>query len=270
MRIALTGTGALGIRTARLLLAEPGLEALGVAGTSSREGDSRLRPVRQLSDWDALVSDAHPNAAPDIDQALQAGLPLVAWADDRQTVAAARQRQQSFREAGSALLVGCNLRSGIGPALAAHQAAQADEVLETVLGWTESGRPLRRGEAVPFPDPLGPLWARPSRLPYPSDSRQLAAPADGPWAGVVARLNAVVNDGVVTRTVGVADDELHLQAIALAAGALAVLDGAYRPGLQWVEQGAAAYLERALSLGLEVAAFTEQHNAAIRPGKPPP
>jgi hypothetical protein len=269
VRIALTVTGALGIRTARLLLAEPGLDALGMTGTSpAQDGDSRLRPVRQLSDWDALVSDVHSNAARDIEHALDAGLPLVAWADDRHTVSAARRRQQRFAKTGSALLVGCNLRAGIGPALAGHQAAQADEVLETVLGWTESGRPLRRGEAVPFPDPIGPLWARPGRLPYPSDSRQLAAPADGPWAGVVTRVNAVVDDGVVTRTVGVADDELHLQAIALAAGALAMLDGAYRPGLQWVEHAAAAYLERALSVGLEVAAFTEQRNAAIRPGKP--
>lgn len=236
----------------------------------SGEGDSRLRPVRQLSDWDALVTDVHSNATRDIDHAMNAGLPLVAWADDRHTVSAARRRQQSFRQTGSALLMGCNLRSGIGPALAGHQAAQADEVLEAVLGWTESGRPLRRGEAVPFPDPIGPLWARPGRLPFPSDSRQLAAPTEGPWASVVTRVNAVVDDGVVTRTVGVADDELHLQAIALAAGALAVLDGAYRPGLQWVEQAAAPYLERALSLGLEVAAFTEQRNAAIRPGTPPP
>lgn len=240
-----------------------------MAGSSpSGDGNSRLQPVRQLSDWDALVSDTHSNAAGDIDHALHAGLPLVAWADDRHTVSAARRRQESFRQTGNALLVGCNLRSGIGPALAGHQAAQIEEVLETVLGWTESGRPLRRGEAVPFPDPIGPLWARPGRLPYPSDSRQLAAPGDGPWAGVVTRVSAVVDDGVVTRTVGVADDELHLQGIALAAGALAVLDGAYGPGLQWVEQAAAAYLERALSLGLEVAAFTEQHDAAIRPGKP--
>jgi hypothetical protein len=71
----------------------------------------------------------------------------------------------------------------------------------------------------------------------------------------MARVTSAHEDGVLTRVVGVADLAPHLEALALAAGALAVAGGAFPPGIASPDEGADAYLAAALQAGLDVAAF---------------
>ena len=59
----------------------------------------------------------------------------------------------------------------------------------------------------------------------------------------------------MTRIVGVADLAPHLEALALAAGALAVGAGSYPPGTRSPADAAEAYLTEALEAGLDVAAY---------------
>jgi hypothetical protein len=60
----------------------------------------------------------------------------------------------------------------------------------------------------------------------------------------------------VEQIVGVADQGTHLAAIALAAGAIAVAEGAYPPGVHYPAVAAEAYLAVTLRIGLGVASHT--------------
>ena len=82
------------------------------------------------------------------------------------------------------------------------------------------------------------------------------APVAGDWAGAMAKITSRGSGDRVTRIVGVADLAPHIEAIALAAGALAVGGGAFRPGLRQPADAAEAYLAEALGVGLDVAAYT--------------
>ena len=120
------------------------------------------------------------------------------------------------------------------------------------VGWTEPGRPLRRGEPLAFPDPVGGLWAveRPRR----SGFRSFAAPTNSQWAGAMAKVTLATPEGVATRIVGVADLATHLEALALAAGALTI--GAYGWGVQRPAAAADRYLDAMIAAGLGVATHT--------------
>jgi len=64
-------------------------------------------------------------------------------------------------------------------------------------------------------------------------------------------------DGVpVEQIVGVSDHGGHLGAIALAAGAIAVAEGSYPPGVHRPAVASEAYLGAALHIGLGVASYT--------------
>ena len=82
--------------------------------------------------------------------------------------------------------------------------------------------------AVPFPDPVGARWG--TRLPpHPGDAAtttRVEVPVAGPWAGALARVTAGHRPEAWERLVAVADDRRHLEAIALAAGALVLARGA--------------------------------------------
>lgn len=246
----------------RVLLADRSVEELAIYGQAPGPSAGGLQGVDRLDEWDVLVTD-HPDQ---IDRLLGAALDgpasVVLWSDEESVVAAASELADDFARLGMSLVVGSNLRSGIGPALLAHQVLQVDEALEFTLAWTEEGRPLRRGLEALFPDPVGPLWARAARLTAPTPGRLLAAPLEGPWSGAVARVTAVVSEGVAVRTVGVADDDLHLQSLALAAGALTA--ESFSPGLHWPAEAAQTFLDHALRCGLEVAAFSEAGRAGGR------
>jgi hypothetical protein len=73
----------------------------------------------------------------------------------------------------------------------------------------------------------------------------------------MAKVRSAEGDREVTRIVGVADLAPHLEAIALAAGALAIGAGAFPAGgVRRPPDAAESYLAEALGTGLDVAAYT--------------
>ena len=262
MRVALHATGPVGQRAGRVLLAESGLDRLAVwhSGRPAQGGDSRVRFTEDLVDVDLLASDdtEHPERA--ARAALEAGVSCALAADTGRARRAADRLADDFSEAGLTLLLGANLRSGIAPALAAHESAQCGVVLEVMVAWTEEGKARRRGEAVPFPGPVGSLWGAPADILWPQEDDQpvqgFAAPLEGRWAGAMARVHGIVDDGVITRIVGAADDGDHLAALALAAASLAVARHNFPPGVCWVSEAPEPFLDGALAAGLEVATYT--------------
>lgn len=252
MRIAIHHVGDVGLRAGRILLGERRLTALGVVGTRpNTRTDSRLEPVGDLATYDVFVSDDPDRALADAEAALAADVSCVLWADGSEDLAALGD---GFAVQGRTLLVGSNLASGIAPCLASHEAARTEDLLEVRYAWTEPGRPLRRGEPIPFPDPIGACWAR-DRGDLGISSR-FVAPVDGEWAAAMARVTVGTAAGVVTRTVGVADHAAHLEAIALAAGAATV--GDHPSGLAVPSDRSETYLAAALEAGLDVASYATE------------
>jgi hypothetical protein len=157
------------------------------------------------------------------------------------------------RSTGTTLLLGASL-SALAQSLAAHEAADGIDASDLTIAWTLPGSPLRRGEAIAFPDPIGARWGREVAPPPASPAaRHYEVPVEGPWAAVMARIDGNRRH---RRTVGAADLGTHLEAIALAAGAYEVALGTYPPGICRPTDAAGSYLASALRMGLAVAAFT--------------
>jgi len=157
--------------------------------------------------------------------------------------------------------VGANHRAGLAACLAVHECTRHENPMEVVVGWTKTGRPLRRGRPLVFPQPIGNLWAHEASPPWPgapTGTQFLAAPIEGRWTGLVVRVTAATPEGVEVRTLGVADDNTYLAGIALAAAVLTAGTGAYPAGMNYPAAAATAYLEAALRAGVEVASFVEQ------------
>lgn len=248
MRVALHATTEVGTRTGRILLAEPALIALGLYGQTGRTEDRRTMAIDSLDGFDLLVTD-DPAPAPLAALALEAGIPLVAAHRPR-----GRSLPRRFGDRGLTLLAPADLADGIAASLAAHETARRRDPESVVIAWTEEGRGRRRGVAVPFPDPVGPRWAY-RRRPFRGRGDggvHLVAPVPGPWAGALAR----VEGGGTEVIVGVADHGAHLSAIALAAGVIAVIEGAYHAGACRPAAAAPAFLTAALRIGLGVATFS--------------
>jgi hypothetical protein len=245
MRIALHATGEIGTRAGKILQAEAGLAALGLFRQPDAAEDRRTTAISDLTGYQVLVGDASGEEAVDLArEGVSSHLHVVLWADVTipEGVAAAAAA------AGRTVLTGASLAAGIAETLAAHEAGTTDAVF---IGWTEPGDPMRRGEAIPFPDPIGARWGR-----IVSDDGRLvraAAPVAGPWAGAVARVMAATAE----RVVGVADERAHIEAIALAAGAISVAERGFGPGPCSPVDAAEAYLGAALRVGMGVATFTE-------------
>lgn len=237
------------MRAGRVLLAERSLTALGLVGRHPTEPDSRLEAVEVLATYDALLTDAVDDVAAQVQGALDAGISCVTWVDGDDLE---DRFGDKFEAAGLSLLVGCNLGSGIAPALTAHEVATTENVLDVTMAWTEPGTPRRKGEPIPFPEPVGPRWAESRRSPFAD--RTYVAHVSGEWAAATVRITGATDGGVVTRIVGVADLAVHLEAIALATGAMVVED--YPPGLHHPVDQADHYLTRALEAGLDVAGHT--------------
>lgn len=252
MRLALHQAGDVATRAGRILLAERSLTALGLVDKHPTEPDDRLEHVEVLATYDALITD-DPSPQKQIESALSAGISCVVW-DDADGMAA--DYGDAFTEADLRLLTGCNLGSGIAPSLTAHEVAGAGTILDVTTAWTEPGAPRRRGEAMPFPDPVGSRWAEPRETEY--TDRAYVARTSGEWAAAMARVTGATDAGVVTRIVGVADLAAHLEAIALATGAMVIKE--YPAGANRPADLAESYLSRALDAGLDVAAHTHHGN----------
>ncbi|MCB2223387.1 MAG: hypothetical protein KQH83_04340 [Actinobacteria bacterium] len=260
MRIALHADGEVGRRTGRILLAEAGLTALGMYGQAKGAEDRRTTGIRTLAGYDPLATDA-PDARSFALIAAEEGVSCVLAALPRVD----RRLRNAFLDRGLTLLVGADLAGGIAETLAAHEMAVTEHDTEVTIAWTVPGRPVRRGEAIPFPDPVGPRWAArvgkaPRRRTRRASTviRRFEAPVSGDWAGALARVRGERRGTRVEQVVGVADQAAHLGAIALAAGALAVAAGAYPPGVHAPAVNAGAYLDTALRIGLGVASHTRQ------------
>ncbi len=242
------------MRAGRILLGEASLTALGLVGRRpTRSLDRRIEKAGSLAAYDVLVSDDLDTPDEQIEAALDASVSCVLWSDGVE----AERFHQRFIAAGRTLLVGANLAHGLAPSLAAHEAAvieetPADAVLGAEVAWTEPGRALRRGEAMPFPEPVGPRWA--TLQPHTGRVRRFVAPVEGQWAAAMARVTVGTSDGVHVRVLGVADHAAHLEALSLAAGAVAI--GEYPYGLATPEDRAEYYLAAAVEAGLDVAAYT--------------
>ena len=206
-----------------------------------------MERAEDLHDYDVLVVDDLANIDELAERALDGRTALCVW-NEFDTV----DLDAEFINQTSALLVGSNLASGITPCLAAHEVARSGHLMDVSIAWTEPGTPLRRGEAVPFPDPVGARWARRVTI---DDREVLVAPVAGEWAAAIARVTSATATGVVTRIVGVADLAPHLEAIALASGAIATARGMYPWGATVPEDAAESYLAVALAAGLDVASY---------------
>ena len=255
MRIALHAHGEVGTRTGRILLAEPNLSALGLYGQTGSTEDRRTMAVRSLAGFEMLVTDA-PDARGFALIAADEGISCVVAADIRID----RRLARRFRDTARTLLLAAGLAGEIAETLAAHELARNDVERQSVIAWTEPGRPLRRGEGIPFPEPVGPRWGRRHgprwRRGAGRHTSLLVAPVDGQWAGAVVRVSGHRRGAPVEQVVGVADQRPHLEAIALASGALAVSEGAYPPGIHRPAAASETYLAAALRVGLGVASYT--------------
>lgn len=268
MRIAIHPVAEAGVRAGRILLAERYLSELGFYGRSFQHPDDRrARSIDDLTGFDVVVTDETDHPEHIAEAALDAGISCVLWSDLWQDRDEAARLDRAFAETGSTLLIGASLGPGIASCLAAHEIARTDTPLQLTVAWTVPGRPLRRGEPLPFPKPVGARWGREvfdEDIPRDVPHHTYVAPVPGEWAGAMARMTGVLDDGVARRVVGVADQAAHLEGLALAAGSLAVASGAYGPGLQWPSNAAESYLERALEAGLTLATYTSEQSSRDR------
>lgn len=247
MRIALNAVADVGIRTGRVLSAEPDLVALGLYGDHAGIAqDRRTLRISTLQGFDVLVTDDVVGSSSLAGLAAEDGLACAVPGAIEPDIAA------QFSAANRVVISNCSL-AGLAETLAVHEAARTEQPLETVIAWTEDGKPLRRGTPVAFPAPVGARWGR--RIGPPGESTKVAVPVDGPWAGATATVVGTVGDATATRIVGVADAADHLKAIALAAGAVIAaktdLSGPIEP-----RDVAESYLTVAMRMGLGVAAYT--------------
>ncbi|MEN8234023.1 MAG: hypothetical protein ABFR89_03780 [Actinomycetota bacterium] len=240
MRIGLDHTSEIGVRAGRLLLGEPDLEFLGVLRRSTKDPDPRLRRIDTLSGLDAVVTDDPESMV--LAEALDQGVPAVLWAE---SVGSASPPDEAT------VLVGANLVTGLGRSLVAREEEIAGDAAEILFAWTEPGKPLRHGEAITFPDPVGARWG--TRRSMTNRRLEVAAPVPDEWAGIIVRTST----GAGTRTVGIADLATHLEAIALAAGAVVTATGGVPSGTNEPSICADDYLLAALRIGLDIASFTE-------------
>ena len=236
MRIALDHTSEIGVRAGRFLLGEPDLEMLGIVRRDVKDRDRRLNRVDTVAGFDAVVTDDPDSTI--LAEAMEAGVPCVLWADTVDT---------AIDSTGATVLVGSNLVSGIGRSLAEREAVDDAQIL---FAWTEPGKPIRSGEPVSFPDPVGPRWG--TRRGMTNRRLDVAAPVPDEWAGIVVR--ATTNTAI--RTFGIADLATHLEAIALASGAVVTALGLIPTGTSTPDEFAGDYLAAALRIGLDIASFT--------------
>jgi len=235
MRVAVLATTEIANRAGRILLAERSLDRLGLLDGDPVTKSPKVERAFDLASYDIAFTDGDDEE-------------FFADADRAGIACVASQDLEISWSADAPLLTGANLANGLAPALAAHEAAIAEGPV--TIAWTVEGRPLRRGESVAFPDPVGSRWGE--RLESSAEVTRIAVPVQGEWAGAMVIVGA---SGHPQRSVGIADLGAHLEAIALAAGVTAVAAGAYPDGASVPEDRAEDYLLAALELGLEVAGF---------------
>ncbi|MEZ5175085.1 MAG: hypothetical protein R2823_02615 [Acidimicrobiia bacterium] len=212
VRIALDTGSEVGNRTLRTLLSEAAVDHVGILDASAPRRD-RAGPVADLASYDTLVSDGTTGVHTLIGRATVAGIPLVLWKD----------LDSSLNGPGPIAVVhGANVATALTAALTAHPAARPIEHETVRIGWTEPGKPLKRGRPMHFPEPIGSSWTK-RRGPD-----RFVAFRNDEWAGAV-----IDSEGTTgRRIVGVSDHGAYLEAIVLAAVALEAAAGTFDSGFQ--------------------------------------
>lgn len=213
MRILVDATTEVGQRTARILLGEAAVEFVGLWDTTGVRGRARSGPARTTAGFDVAITDRLDPTAELVAQCAVERIPLVVWSDAAEVP----------RGATSApIIVGANLAQALAEVLVHHPVARPEASDAMTISWTEPGKPLVRGEAVAFPEPVGMKWAKKRA------QGRFVAYSDDEWASAVVEVNGPAGASKEGhRIVGVADHAGHLEALALAATALLAADGAY-------------------------------------------
>ncbi|MEE9184678.1 MAG: hypothetical protein V3U39_09420 [Acidimicrobiia bacterium] len=256
MRVAVHATSTIGKRALRVLQGEPHVTEAGFWGPEETEG--KTPTINDLRSVDVLVAEKIPPKSL-VEAALETRTHLVVAANEGGDLGS------SFAAEGISLVLGANPAAGLACCLAAQEAAFMDEPLEVRLAWTVPGRLRRRGEAIPFPDPVGSMWARPTDavgwVQRDIPVQAFAAPLESSWQAAMAQVSGAVDDGVQRTIVGTADDGEFLAAIALAAAVVPTGQHAYGPGMCWVAEAPSPYLDRALAGGIDVASYHDRTSA---------
>ena len=152
LKASLLIAGEIGRRAGRILLAEPGIERIGVLeGDFGPAFDDRVESIRLPLPDSVLISDDLEDPGRAYLKAIASGVSCVLL--DESPIPDHISSQ--FEAAGTTLLAGANVRSGIAAAIAATEAERIDDAAAVTVSWTEPGSPLRHGIAVAFPDPVG-------------------------------------------------------------------------------------------------------------------
>lgn len=238
MKIALHPTTEVGVRAGKLLLGEADLERIGVLNAPVTDRDPRVDRIEGVQGFDLLVTD---DADLDVARhAMAAGVPVVTWVD---------ADDLNLEDAAVPVMTGANLANGIARALVTRELGGRS--LPAVMAWTEPGSSLRSGEPITFPDPVGARWG--TVRSRSGSVKEVSVPVNEEWAGAVVH----VTDNGTTRILGIADLATHLEALALAAGAMIMASGSHEPGRVLSSDVADEYLLAALRAGLDIASFTK-------------
>jgi hypothetical protein len=236
MRIALDGTDDVAARTARVLFAEKSVTHIGFMQPGMALLGSRTSRAEDLDTYDVIVSTGETFATDLIAQASVRGVPLVLWRDE----------PQLHRGASTVPVVAsANMGSTLAPSLVHHPSAAITKSDTVTIAWTEPGKPYRKGEAITFPDPVGPVWAR-ERTPG-----HLVARTSERWSGALVKVHGPGGE----RMVGVSDHGAHLEALTLAAVTLLAAHGTYGSTIGDASERGCDVLTKTMEMELDVAVW---------------
>ena len=244
MRIALYGREALGVRIARVLLAERHLERLGIVEEDVRH--PKVERVESLDDYSAII----------IAELDEDGIGLLHEAVERRVDVVLGHEAPHLDTPASAVIPSLLSPRALAHALAMSTGETVEEAVEATIAWTAEGRLLRRGDAVTFPEPIGARWAEPREVTERGIHRALEAPGPAPWAGALARVTTMTSSGLRTTTTAVVDDQEFLAAAMLAGAAIAAAEGAYGAGVNAAADAGGAFMRAVQRAGVEAAIFT--------------
>lgn|GEM_PF-1634252 len=235
VKVALDTSTEVGNRCARVLLGETSVEYVGIVGDliPSRR---RSGPIKDLSAFDVLVSDGTKDFHTLMGRASVAGVPIVLWPE------------LSPHDDGAStvpVLHGANLATTLTAALSTHPDAAVVPGDIVHVGWTEPGKPLRKGYPLTFPEPVGNVWSTGR-----SEGSHVAF-VDDEWGGAVINIEGPGG----RRIVGVSDHAAYLEAMVLAAVGLVAAEGTLEPAIASGTTRAEQVLNKLAELELEVAVW---------------
>lgn len=236
MRVLVDATGEVGQRAANILLAEDGVEFIGVWKSTATRATPRTGAAHDVAGFDIAVSDSLEPRPDLVARCAVAGIPIVLWSDDTGIAPG---------PAVAPVVTGANVGSALTAALLAHPTASPQPDEPVLVAWTEPGKPHRSGESIAFPDPVGESKAR-----RRSPGRYVARRQDD-WAGAVVR----VGGDDAPRVVGVADHAGHLEALVLAAAVLTTAEGRFDAGVHRAADAGEHLLNSLRRVELDVASW---------------